>query len=42
MRLHAASRNPYRILDRIGALEQYVREMDAISNAVGDGEADNT
>lgn len=31
MRLYAASRNPYRILDRIGALEQYVREMDGVS-----------
>jgi hypothetical protein len=31
LRMHAASRNPFRLLDRLGMLDSYVAEMDAIS-----------
>ncbi len=30
LRLHAASRNPFRILDRAGLLKSYIEEMDAV------------
>jgi hypothetical protein len=30
LRQHVASRNPFRILDRVGRLESYIAEMDAI------------
>jgi Protein of unknown function (DUF2971) len=31
LRMNAASRNPFRVLDRLGMLDSYVAEMDAIS-----------
>ncbi len=37
MRDHAASRNPYRILDAMGLLESYVAGADAVGEKIGKG-----